>query len=315
MYERLFAKRGLSLDRMRVLLEVREAGSIAKAAGSDPVRQSQYSRQLKELDEFFGVELTRRRGRTMALTPAGEELAALIKEHFIALGQFSRRLADDPIPVFIAAGESLVHWVLVPMVPKLQQTVRGIALRLQNCSSSDINAKLLARDADLGLLRKDAVAPNLRIQSLGRVSYALYVPKALAKTVAGSRSARLLAELSMATIPPDYSVGRDLHQLGEKAGIRINVRLECDSFAGLARAVDTEGYAAVLPTYAEPHLRGDTERVALPLLKPMIREIALAWQDRKVGLRPEIEKVQRWMAEELTLETRVTHTPPIAKHD
>ncbi len=57
MFESLFSERGLSLDRLKVLIEVRDAGSIAQAAPGDPVRQSQYSRQLRELSEFFGCEV------------------------------------------------------------------------------------------------------------------------------------------------------------------------------------------------------------------------------------------------------------------
>lgn len=113
MFEQLFAKRGLSLDRMRVLLDVREAGSIVKASGSDPVRQSQYSRQLKELDEFFGVELTTRKGRSITLTPIGQELATLIKEHFLGLNNFCLRIEHSPVPVLVGAGESLIHWLLM----------------------------------------------------------------------------------------------------------------------------------------------------------------------------------------------------------
>jgi len=44
MFEKLFAESGLSLDRLRALLEVNAAGSIVKAAIGDPVKQSQYSR-------------------------------------------------------------------------------------------------------------------------------------------------------------------------------------------------------------------------------------------------------------------------------
>src|SRR5689334_689413 len=60
MFENLFSDRGLSIDRLRVLVEVHDAGGIAQAAPGDPVRQSQYSRQLRELSEFFGVEVARR---------------------------------------------------------------------------------------------------------------------------------------------------------------------------------------------------------------------------------------------------------------
>ena len=41
MFARLFAESGLSLDRLRALIEVGATGSIVKATGGDPVRQSQ----------------------------------------------------------------------------------------------------------------------------------------------------------------------------------------------------------------------------------------------------------------------------------
>jgi len=75
MFEALFSTRGLSLDRLRSFLEMAEAGGIARAAPGDPVRQSQISRQIRELEEFFGTELTQRRGKGLVLTPAARRLA------------------------------------------------------------------------------------------------------------------------------------------------------------------------------------------------------------------------------------------------
>lgn len=301
MFERLFAKRGLSLDRLRVLIEVREAGSIVKAAGNDPVRQSQYSRQLKELEEYFGVELTSRKGRTISLTAAGEELATLIKEHFIALGNFSRRLDGEQVPVFIGAGESLIHWVLIPLASKLQGDIPNVAVRLLNCTSTEIGTRLANRDLDMGLLRADATTPAMSRNSLGKICYSLYVPKPLYSLRCGSKNADLFSRLPIATMPGDSSIGRTLHNLVEQTGKTMNVRLECNSFTGLARAVETGAYAAVLPSYAAPHIGIEHERIDLPLLKPMTREIMLAGQKRKAGLRPEIEKVQAWLSGHVNL--------------
>ena len=52
MFAKLFAQSGLSLDRLRALVEVGATGSIVRAAEGDPARQSQYSRQIKELEDF-----------------------------------------------------------------------------------------------------------------------------------------------------------------------------------------------------------------------------------------------------------------------
>jgi DNA-binding transcriptional LysR family regulator len=77
MYDSIFISRGLSLGRLKVLLEVDEAGSISGAAEGNPVRQSQYSRQLKELESFFGCELTMKDGRYLRLTERGKKLAMI----------------------------------------------------------------------------------------------------------------------------------------------------------------------------------------------------------------------------------------------
>lgn len=61
--DRLFAESGLSLDRLKALLEVGAARSIVKAADGGSVRQSQYSRQIKELEDFFRTRLIERQGK------------------------------------------------------------------------------------------------------------------------------------------------------------------------------------------------------------------------------------------------------------
>jgi hypothetical protein len=77
MFERLFAESGLSLDRLRALVAVGAAGSIVRAAGNDPARQSQYSRQIKELEDFFQTGLVERHGKGIRLTANGRELARI----------------------------------------------------------------------------------------------------------------------------------------------------------------------------------------------------------------------------------------------
>ena len=67
-FERLFDVSGLSLDRLRTFLRVVEAGNLSKAASGDTTRQSQFSRQIKEMESFFGVALTRRVGRRIEIT-------------------------------------------------------------------------------------------------------------------------------------------------------------------------------------------------------------------------------------------------------
>jgi len=97
-YTELFSEHGLSIDRLKSFLDVVDAGSIVKAAGGDTNRQSQYSRQIKELETFFGAKLTRRKGRRIEITEEGERLARLIRESFTNLSDFlfiPKKLANE----------------------------------------------------------------------------------------------------------------------------------------------------------------------------------------------------------------------------
>ena len=61
-FDSLLSISGLSLDRMRSFLMVAESGNLSKAAKGDVTKQSQFSRQIKDLEGFFGVALTKRVG-------------------------------------------------------------------------------------------------------------------------------------------------------------------------------------------------------------------------------------------------------------
>ena len=62
---------GVSIDRLNTLCAVVEAGTIAAAAGPDLNRQSQFSRQIKELEKALGANLFERSGKTLKANETG----------------------------------------------------------------------------------------------------------------------------------------------------------------------------------------------------------------------------------------------------
>src|SRR6516164_7410559 len=114
MYERLFAESGLSLDRLKALLEVGAAGSIVKAADADPVRQSQYSRQIKELEDFFRTRLIERQGKGTRLTTNGRELARISRFFMLGLSNFRRGCVSEAQTFRIGASATFIRQFLLP---------------------------------------------------------------------------------------------------------------------------------------------------------------------------------------------------------
>src|SRR5215468_3942148 len=106
----IFSRTGLSLERLRTFCLVADAaGSIAVAAGRNAVKQSQFSRQIKELEQHFEVELVRRAGKTLVLTAAGLALARVAREQLGALEDYERACRKVPITFSLGAGDTLVR--------------------------------------------------------------------------------------------------------------------------------------------------------------------------------------------------------------
>ena len=138
MFNDLFSQGGLSLDRLRTFCAVAETGGVTKAAGGDPTRQSQFSRQIKELETFFGVQLTRRQGKIIILSPAGIRLARIARESFIGLSDFQRACKDEPLESSIGAGDALLQWLLFPQMGQLYDTLPKVSFNVVSLRTLDI---------------------------------------------------------------------------------------------------------------------------------------------------------------------------------
>ena len=300
MFEKLFAKRGLSLDRLRVFLEVADAGGIAKAVGADPVRQSQYSRQIKELAEHFGLELIQRRGKTLKLTSAGERLARVIREAFLGLNDFASDCSSEPVQFSIGAGDSLIQWLVLPALSKVKGEMPRVVFRVQNLRTQAVVSGLQEISLDFGVLRRDAVPSALKWKSMGQIEYALYVPNRLLPRGPTEPLAWALEHLSIATQSSDGQFNQHLQEIAARLKTKLNITLECETFPHAMCALQTGDYAAILPRLAGRNLNSShfTE-INLPHLPR--RQIVLAWNPRTLRLRDSAEQLCRSLSEHLKI--------------
>jgi DNA-binding transcriptional LysR family regulator len=288
----LLSQSGLSLDRLQSFCLVAEAGGVTKAAKGDAARQSQFSRQLKELEAFFGVELARRSGRGITLTEAGRRLHTLAREHFAALSDFKQGCANAPVQLTVAAGDSLIQWVLLPQLAGLQARLPDVGLRVLNLPTSEISSGLTEGLVDLGLLRADGVPAGAESVALGSLRFGLFVP---ARLLPGGKSVALTAKeisrLPLATLEGEGAFRQALQRLARRAKVRPDVRLEVSSFPLVARAVREGVLAGVLPDVARTEFAGTgVVEVKLAWLKPLNRPVALAWNPRLAAIRPVLAK-------------------------
>lgn len=295
-FEEWLAKRGLSFDRLRNFCRVAENQGITRAAGGDPGRQSLYSRQIRELEEFFGVELIRRRGKGIALTPAGARLAQIVRLDLAALGDFHRECASEPVRLTITAGNSVIEWGLMPRMPDLLQAFPRAHITLLDQRTQDAVAVLHDHRADLAVVRQSGIDRRLRQRPFLTIEYALFVPTALC---GGRKDSELLKQLDR--LPVATLLGGSFREYLDQAQLRarlpLRIVLQCSSFTQAAQALSTGRVAAVLPTIAARALpAGSWRKLTLPFLEKYRRPLVVAWHPRLAEVRPVIIKAAECLA-------------------
>ena len=277
---KLFLKSGLSLERLRAFLLFREAGSITRAAGGDPVRVSLISRQLRELEEFFEVELVAKRGKGLILTPEGLQLAGLIREQFRALEDFRTKAKEESVRLSLAGSGTILQWLVAPRLGP--DVIPGISFDLLHENEADMIEYLQDGRLDLAVLSKQSLGRQFASSPLGVMEYALYAPKRLGR-------AKNLKD-ALQRFPLALPVGGKVREaiLAHSECI-LNTSLGTTGYSNVLAAVKAGAYAAVLPVMAAAELGSDVQRIDVPASVMPNRPINLAWKRRTASTRPAVQ--------------------------
>lgn len=282
MYESLFSEGGLSFDRLRVLVEVYYAGGIAAAAPDSPVKQSQYSTQLRELSEYFGAELTQREGKRLKLTETGVRLADLAAKQLQALSDL-RAECRGRIEYRIGTGDGLLHWLVIPRLTGFNQRPAQIVFSTHNLRSGDIIRRVQETRLEFGIIRSDAITTGVRSLMIGRMEFSAVIPRALAKK---KPSLKEFFELPLALMSTDGQFTTRLKEAARQFQTVPNVTLACESFPLALAAVRTGRYASIVPRIALDSLGEEFIEFQHEAFKPLARQLSLIWHPRMLEVRP-----------------------------
>ncbi len=295
MFARLFAESGLSLDRLRALLEVGAAGSIVKAAGGDPVRQSQYSRQIKELEDFFRTRLIERQGKGSRLTASGRELARISRFFMLGLSNFQRGGLAEEQTFRIGASATFIHQFLVPVLSKPASPKDGARYAAEVASNEEVERRLHELTLDFGVMGSAELSRPLQTRELVEWRPELWVPVRLGLSEA--RAARAFGErrLPLALCRKELE-GSEVDSVGE-----YPARMVYDSYLDARAALETGELAALLPDFLGPGGgRKSFVRVRVPEIDSRILHFYLAWNPRLLRLNPHAVRKRDWLASALS---------------
>lgn len=124
-------KRLPSFNALRCLEAVKETGSISMAAERLSVSHSAVSQQLKHLQDWTGRPLIVRKGRSVALTSAGETLANVVGASFDAIRHELDVLPTRfKQPVSVAAAPVIAEKIILPALSRFSHEQPEIVLHL-----------------------------------------------------------------------------------------------------------------------------------------------------------------------------------------
>ena len=290
MYRELFQRRGLSLERLQALVRVADASSLIEAAEQNPVMQSQFSRQLRELENFFGCALTERRGKNLIMSPAGWRLAKLSRLYLSGLHDFMQEQKRSPRLIRVGAGERLSRWLLMPHLGAIPDADR-VTFAFQNLSSADIITKLHSHELDFGLVRSTKTIPRpLKAIKLGKLRYGYFgASRHMPSSSKRTSLCQPYARLADVNDERRQQINQEIVQ--HVFGRKVTPHYVCSTMPTVANLVQSGLAGAVLPVKASREFDAKNIRmIALNADAAVHETIWMVWNPRLVDLIPANEK-------------------------
>ena len=293
------AKNGFSLDRIATLCSVVEMGSIAAAAGPNPSRQSQFSRQIKELEGALGTRLFERIGKTLRPTPFGLQLARMSRVFLGGVDELVSGELEKPQLLNVGGGEGLLRWFFIPSMNALRGLTPPVHCRVRSLRSAEVIEELDLGRIDVGLVRKSALAENHASETVGMFRFVFVVPRSQLRSRTGEEVFGG-KPVAFAELMGDGQLARTARDIAAAAGIQLHRVIEAETLSLLLAAVEHGDAAAFLPTVAASLLPADRFAVLrFDAIDRLDREIALTWLPEIADQKPVVRQAIRVLVRSL----------------
>jgi molybdate transport repressor ModE-like protein len=248
----------LNVNRMRVLREIAERGSISAAAEALYLSPSAVSQQMSTLEREAGVELLERVGRGVRLTPAGERLVVYAEQ---VLAVLEEAQADvDAVAhgvagrVHTSAFPTAARALLVPALARVRAAYPRLQLKMVDLEPEEGIPLLRIGELDILLTYEFEMLPSRDEPGLERVPL-LSEPMAIALPSAHPLAA---GPVRVADLRDEqWIVGRDGSpflevqiRVANEAGYEPHVDLHSNDYQVILAAVEAGLGVALVPPMA-----------------------------------------------------------------
>ena len=271
----------MNSDELHCFTQVAASGSISRAAmelGSD---QSTVSRHMARLEASTGARLFHRSGRGVVLTDAGlalleyaRRVTATIAEAREAVHAFS---GEGPSRLVIAAQPTIARMTFGAIGQVLRASFPKTRLRFVEGLGTHLLSWLAAGEVDIAVLYLPSHGGALKVDMLLREEVRLVVPAAYTH-IGAQFPVRQLGELPLVLPSTNHGVRLLAESLAQKAGIRLNIAMECDTSTNVTKSLVEQGCGCTLLPLAAvaEEVAAGTLRTARLVEPEVIRDVAIA---------------------------------------
>jgi len=240
----------LSIDQWQLFLQIAERGSLTDTAAARDVAQSAISRQLGAIERSCGGKLFERTARGVRLNEVGQRLYPRVKA-WVQAGQLltedaSGLLREPAGLVRIGIIDSLAESVCAPIHAELQRLFPKVRLHLVSGMSGRVSACLERGELDIALFSENTRGRSGRGDGIARMPHVLISAPGDPLTAAGSIPFDHLHDIPLVIPGLPYAFHNVLEHWASRRGIRLNIRLECDSLNLQKKLVGAGGVYAIV---------------------------------------------------------------------
>ncbi|SFA94292.1 DNA-binding transcriptional regulator, LysR family [Cohnella sp. OV330] len=253
------------LEDMRVFATVVEHSSLNRAADRLNVTQPALSRRIARLERELGVDLFRRIGKRLELTPAGQFTYEFALELRRFHGDYLQRLnafktAEAPVAT-IGASLTTLQTTLPELITAMTEKHPNLEIKAVTGKTHEIATLVKERKVDFGLVASSVEDdPSITSTPLFDDTVVLVLPRSHFIVERTQLSMSDLNGLPMILFAPGTWYRNLTDELFRQYSVKPDVRMEIDSFEAIVRLLGASRAGTMLPkSYLRPQMLSDND--------------------------------------------------------
>jgi DNA-binding transcriptional LysR family regulator len=287
------------LKELNTLLRLDVDPGIKFTAGDDNMRQA--SRYLKHLEDTFECDFRKPGSRPVELTDEGHELANIIREYFQALESFDKKCAKQPTKIAIAAGDSVMNWVVLPALKSFVGEQKYL-FSVRMGGTTGLIKLLRSSIIDFAIIPKEAkLKSDWKSATIGDYEYCICCSKMLLGN--NDLTEGQLTNINFALITNHWNL--DFPEMFASAGIEPKVLITCETFTHVASLIKNASFAGILPLSTMSSFPQESFSWFKPkFMKTTSRTLNLVWNSDGTHRRKAIDELSGPLLKKIQQELR-----------